>query len=91
MAVIILKNDFNFLLTIYCLFSLSTQVNSQNWLIESFIPPDYDKSQPPLVNGYVPVDNSVVINRFSAARDQRVQYTLLYRMIHLIVISFCSL
>lgn len=72
MAVIVFKNYFDFLLIICCFLLLSTHVTGQNWLIGSFIPPDYDKTQPPLMNGYVPVDNSVVINRFSAAKNQRV-------------------
>lgn len=76
MAVIYFQNCFNFLLIIFCFLLLFTHGSCQNWLIGSFIPPGYDKAQPPLVNGYVPVDNSVVINRFSAAKDQRVWYTL---------------
>ncbi len=64
--------SFNYFLIILNLVLLSTRVTGQNWLIGSFIPSDYDKSQPPLVNGYVPVDSTVVINRFSAASDQRV-------------------
>ncbi|KAH9408573.1 hypothetical protein TYRP_010838 [Tyrophagus putrescentiae] len=63
--------SFNYFLIILNLVLLSTRVTGQNWLIGSFIPSDYDKSQPPLVNGYVPVDSTVVINRFSAASDQR--------------------
>lgn len=63
---------FNYFSIVLSFALLSSYVTGQNWLIGSFIPPDYDKSEPPLVNGYVPVDSTVVINRFSAARDQRV-------------------
>ena len=52
-------------------------VSGQNWLIGSVFPVDYDKTEPPVQDGNLSVEGSVMLNSFTVADDQRVRYTVL--------------